>query len=154
MSENGREELTFHIADYVVWSLILASSIGIGIYYACTGGRQRSTEEFLVGNREMNPIPVAMSIAVSFISAVTFLGTTAEAYSNGVMIWLLTIAVTVACIIGGVFFLPVFHRLKLTSVNEVSIDMIKTPKITPLNTPSRFIVELNVRLFSAKMLLL
>lgn len=135
MSENGREELTFHIADYVVWSLILASSIGIGIYYACTGGRQRSTEEFLVGNREMNPIPVAMSIAVSFISAVTFLGTTAEAYSNGVMIWLHTIAVTVACIVAGVFYLPVFHRLKLTSVNEVSIDMIKTPKITPLNTP-------------------
>ncbi|XP_030839685.1 sodium-coupled monocarboxylate transporter 1-like [Strongylocentrotus purpuratus] len=118
MSENGREELTFHIADYVVWSLILASSIGIGIYYACTGGRQRSTEEFLVGNREMNPIPVAMSLAVSFISAVTFLGTTAEAYSNGVMIWLHTIAVTVACIFAGVFYLPVFHRLKLTSVNE------------------------------------
>ncbi|XP_063968479.1 sodium-coupled monocarboxylate transporter 1-like [Lytechinus pictus] len=118
MMESDGEGLTFHIADYVVWSLILASSVGIGIYYACSGGRQRSTEEFLVGNRQMNPIPVAMSIAVSFISAVTFLGTTAEAYTNGVMIWLHAIAIVLSCSFAGVFYLPVFHRLKLTSANE------------------------------------
>eukprot|EP00057_Strongylocentrotus_purpuratus_P014276 XP_011668750.1 PREDICTED: sodium-coupled monocarboxylate transporter 2-like [Strongylocentrotus purpuratus] len=84
MSENGRSELTFQTVDFVVWSFILAASVGIGIYYACSGGRQQSTEEFLVGNRQMNPIPVAMSLAVSFISAVMFLGMTSESYSNGV----------------------------------------------------------------------
>ncbi|XP_030839684.1 sodium-coupled monocarboxylate transporter 1-like [Strongylocentrotus purpuratus] len=118
MSENGRSELTFQTVDFVVWSFILAASVGIGIYYACSGGRQQSTEEFLVGNRQMNPIPVAMSLAVSFISAVMFLGMTSESYSNGVMIWLQTVAITIASIIISVSFLPIFHRLNLTSANE------------------------------------
>ena len=114
------ETLTFSIQDYVVWAVILLFSLAIGVFYACVGDRQRSTEEYLVGGRQMNPIPVALSISVSFISAVTFLGTTSEAYTNGVMIWLQVPAAFLASLITGVFFMPVFHRLKLTSTNEVN----------------------------------
>ncbi|XP_054772862.2 sodium-coupled monocarboxylate transporter 1-like [Lytechinus pictus] len=118
MPEDGQSELTFQTADFVVWSFILASSVGIGIYYACTGGRQQSTEEFLVGNRNMNPIPVAMSLAVSFVSAVMFLGMTSEAYGNGVMVWLQGVGILVSAVIISISFLPIFHRLNVTSANE------------------------------------
>nr|XP_054772862.1 sodium-coupled monocarboxylate transporter 2-like [Lytechinus pictus] len=118
MPEDGQSELTFQTADFVVWSFILASSVGIGIYYACTGGRQQSTEEFLVGNRKMNPIPVAMSLAVSFVSAVMFLGMTSEAYGNGVMVWLQGVGILVSAVIISISFLPIFHRLNVTSANE------------------------------------
>ena len=113
------EKLNFKVADYIVWVVILIFSLSVGVFYACSGGRQRSTEEFLLGNRRMNPIPVALSIAVSFISAVTFLGTTSEAYTNGVMIWLHVLAVFLSALVTGLIFLPVFHRLKVTSANEV-----------------------------------
>ncbi|XP_041483859.1 sodium-coupled monocarboxylate transporter 1-like [Lytechinus variegatus] len=118
MPEDGQSELTFQTADFVVWSFILASSVGIGIYYACTGGRQQSTEEFLVGNRNMNPIPVAMSLAVSFVSAVMFLGMTSEAYGNGVMVWLQGVGIFISAVIISISFLPIFHRLNVTSANE------------------------------------
>ena len=114
------ENITFQMQDYIVLGVILLCSVSIGVFYALKGGRQRSTEEYLLGNRKMNPIPVAMSLAVSFISAVTFLGTPSEAYANGVMIWLMGFAITFATVIAGLFFMPVFHRLKLTSANEVS----------------------------------
>ena len=34
---------TFAVWDYVVFSLVLAVSLSIGLYQACAGGRQRST---------------------------------------------------------------------------------------------------------------
>ena len=119
MEDPSTTMLTFQVQDYVVWAAILLLSLSVGIFFAFIGGRQRSTEEYLVGNRQMHPIPVAVSIAGSFISAVTFLGTPSEAYTNGVMIWLHATAISLACLLGGVIFLPVFHRLKLTSANEV-----------------------------------
>nr|KAG5692604.1 hypothetical protein BaRGS_030032 [Batillaria attramentaria] len=39
---------TFHIADYAVFGLTILISIGIGIYYALSGGRQRTTSEYLL----------------------------------------------------------------------------------------------------------
>lgn len=38
------ERATLGWIDYVVIALMLAISIGIGIYYRLTGGRQRTTE--------------------------------------------------------------------------------------------------------------
>ena len=119
MEEAAIEQLSFAIQDYIVLAVILILSLSIGVFYACTGGRQRSTEEFLLANRNMNPIPVALSIAVSFISAITFLGTTSESYTNGVMIWLHVVAVFLSALVTGLIFLPVLHRIKITSANEV-----------------------------------
>ena len=117
--EAKADVLSFAPADYAVWGCIISFSLVIGVYYACTGGRQRTTEEFLVGDRHMHPIPVSLSIGVSFISAVAFLGITAETYINGVMIGLITVDLLLAALITGAFFLPVFYRLKVTSANEV-----------------------------------
>lgn len=42
---------TFHWADYLIFSLSLAISLLIGLYFAVTGDRQRTTEEFLLASR-------------------------------------------------------------------------------------------------------
>ncbi|KAI8505547.1 Sodium-coupled monocarboxylate transporter 1 [Branchiostoma belcheri] len=63
------------VADYVVFSVLLAVSAAIGLYYACTGGRQRTQREFLMADRSMSVLPVT-------ISAITVLGTTTEIYMN------------------------------------------------------------------------
>ena len=39
---------TFDVWDYVVFSLMLGVSAAIGIYYACAGGKQKTTKEFLL----------------------------------------------------------------------------------------------------------
>ena len=65
---------TFSVWDYVVFGGVLAISAAIGIYYGCTGGRQRTTAEFLMADRKMHVLPVTLSLLASFMSAITLLG--------------------------------------------------------------------------------
>ena len=64
----------FHVADYLLFSLFLTVSLGIGVYHACTGGRQRTITEYTMANRQMRTIPVAISMFVSIVSGVLVLG--------------------------------------------------------------------------------
>ena len=58
----------FQAVDYVIFSLMLLISLGIGVFQAFTRGRQRTTNEYLMGNRHLKLAPVALSICVSMIS--------------------------------------------------------------------------------------
>ena len=66
-----------HWADYLVFGVTLLFSVSIGIFYAVmekrkTGGSK--TEEFLLAGRKMSVLPVSVSIFVSWLSAISFLG--------------------------------------------------------------------------------
>ena len=42
-----------YTADYIVFALMLLVSLGIGIYYSLTGGKQKTTGEYLTGDRKL-----------------------------------------------------------------------------------------------------
>ena len=109
--------------DYIILAGVLVISIMIGIYHAFTGGRQKTANEFLLANRNMNPIPVTFSIIATFHSAVYILGVTAEFYIHGYMFWLYGIALIFIGIIIVRFFIPVYFRFDIISTNEVSINI-------------------------------
>ena len=44
---------------------------GVGIYYCTCGGGQRTSEEYVLGDRKMRLLPVALSTLVSSVSAIT-----------------------------------------------------------------------------------
>ena len=117
------EKITFHIADYVVFGLMLLVSSGIGIFYACAGGKQKSTNEFLMADRSMKSLPVALSVLASFFSASTLLGTPAEIYEYGVQYWISVFGAILAPISGALLFGPMFFKLKLVSVFEASLGI-------------------------------
>ena len=77
-----------HWADYLIFALFLAVSISIGIYFAISGGHQRTTQEFLMGNRKLRVLPTMLSLLVSYQSAIAILGFPAEMYTKGSMQWL------------------------------------------------------------------
>ncbi|XP_077993904.1 sodium-coupled monocarboxylate transporter 1-like [Glandiceps talaboti] len=109
---------TFSAADYVVFSLVLVLSACIGLYHAFTGGRQKTTSEFLMADRKMRFLPVGLSLLASFMSAIALLGTPAEIYSFGTMFWMIGISYFIMVPICAHLFLPVFYRLGVTSVYE------------------------------------
>ena len=39
--------------DYVVFIMMLVISVGIGVYHSLTGGKQRTTSEYLTGDRKL-----------------------------------------------------------------------------------------------------
>ena len=111
---------TFDVWDYVVFSLMLGVSAAIGIYYACAGGKQKTTKEFLLANRNLGVLPVAISILLSFMSAILILGTPAEMYTDGTQFYIRVFG-SFGCGIAALLFVPLFYPLKLTSSYEVSI---------------------------------
>lgn len=110
----------FHIVDYCLFAGVLIVSFAIGIYHAFTGGRQRSPNEILVGNRNMKTLPVALSMLVSFLSGIMVLGTPAEMYTKGTQLFMRTIGYCIACFLSAVFIVPMFYKIKVTSAFEVS----------------------------------
>ena len=49
------------LVDYIVFGITLSISLGIGFYYSLSGGRQKTTDEYLMGDRQMRPLPVCLS---------------------------------------------------------------------------------------------
>ena len=48
--------------------------IYLGIYHSCTGGKQRTTDEYLRGGKDIGVIPAALSLTVSFVSSIMIIG--------------------------------------------------------------------------------
>ena len=58
----------FGWVDYLIFAGMLVISLGIGVYYGCSGSKQRTTSEFFLGGRrKMGVFPVAMSLAARFV---------------------------------------------------------------------------------------
>ncbi|KAK3580515.1 hypothetical protein CHS0354_009467 [Potamilus streckersoni] len=108
----------FEAWDWVLFALILGISAAIGIYYAFIGRKNQTTGEFLMGNRNMKLIPVAVSILVSFMSAILILGTPAEMYTEGTQYFIYLFGMIIAVILAALIFVPLLYPLKLTSSFE------------------------------------
>uniref|UniRef100_A0A1B6DHZ5 Sodium-dependent multivitamin transporter n=1 Tax=Clastoptera arizonana TaxID=38151 RepID=A0A1B6DHZ5_9HEMI len=115
---SGLDPSKFHTADYVVLSITLVVSAGIGIYFRFTGGKQKTTKEYLLGNKNQKIIPVAISLMASFMSAITLLGVSAEIYNYGTLFLIINFAYVIFTPIAAYLYLPVFFKLGATSAYE------------------------------------
>ncbi|XP_078329162.1 sodium-coupled monocarboxylate transporter 1-like [Crassostrea virginica] len=109
----------FDVWDWLLFGAMLAVSAGIGIFYACIGKRQKTTtSEFLMGGRSLQLVPVAISILVSFMSAILILGTPAEMYTQGTQYFMYMFGIVLAIILASQLFVPLLYPLQLTSSFE------------------------------------
>ncbi|RVE57608.1 hypothetical protein OJAV_G00217970 [Oryzias javanicus] len=108
----------FKVTDYVIFGLLLAASAGIGLYHAVSGGRQRTTQEFLMADRSMRCLPVSLSLIASFQSAVAIVGVPAEVYAHGTQYWFIGCAYVLGLLIPAHVFIPLLYRLHLSSAYQ------------------------------------
>ncbi|EDX07890.1 putative sodium-dependent multivitamin transporter [Drosophila simulans] len=109
---------TFDAWDAAVLITILVISALIGIYYRYTGGKQRTTQEYLMADQSMTTFPVSFSLMASFMSAISLMGVSNESYEFGTIFCVINIAYVLSTPIAAYFFLPVFYRMRTTSVYE------------------------------------
>lgn len=109
----------FQVWDYVVFASLFLVSSGIGVFFAITERKKMSSNEFLVGGRQLTCGPVALSLTASFMSAVTVIGTPSDVYRFGATFIIFGIAYTLMVIFTAELFLPVFYRSGITSTYEV-----------------------------------
>ncbi|XP_063071781.1 sodium-coupled monocarboxylate transporter 1 [Engraulis encrasicolus] len=114
----GGEVALFSVWDYVVFAGIVVGAAGIGLFQAIRSRKDSSSDEFLLGGRQMTAVPVAMSLTASFMSGITVIGTPAEAYRFGTGFWLFAFAYAIMSTVSAEVFVPLFYRLGITSTYE------------------------------------
>ncbi|XP_060553236.1 sodium-dependent multivitamin transporter-like [Ruditapes philippinarum] len=104
------EKRELGILDYVLFSLLFVASALIGFYHAYKDRKNTNIEDFHLGGKKMHPIPVSLSLAATFMSALTIIGTPAEVYTFGTMFYWIVCGMFIATIGTAHVFLPVFYR--------------------------------------------
>uniref|UniRef100_A0A1I8HK47 DUF418 domain-containing protein n=1 Tax=Macrostomum lignano TaxID=282301 RepID=A0A1I8HK47_9PLAT len=108
-----RTSNSFHWAERHP-SLVVAHFCSVGIYFALSGGKQKTTAEYLI----MRLVPVSVSLVASFLSAILILGHPAEIYLNGIGFHFHLIGATIAYLTTAFLFVGLFYQLRITSAFE------------------------------------
>lgn len=105
--------------EYLIFGIVVALSMGIGVFYGFFSSQNKTTDDFLVGGRNMNPFPVSLSLVCSFISGVAMLGDPVEVYYYGSVYVYFLVSIVPMIFVVAYFYVPVFCKLRLTSASEV-----------------------------------
>lgn len=119
----GEQIGSFVAVDYVLFAAVLVMSALIGVFYMVKEYRAThaaTSDDVLMGGRDIGIFPIAMSLMASFMSAITVLGTPTEMYNNNTSYWIAGLSMILTVIVTNHVFLPFFHDLNLTSAYEVS----------------------------------
>ena len=118
---NNTNDSRFHWADYVVFVLTLILSCSVGIFYAVRDKfkKRNKLDDFLLAGRSMSVFPVAVSMFVSWLSAISFLGDPVEVYYHGAIYWLIGLGYCLAVPPVAEYFAIKYHDMKLFSAYEV-----------------------------------
>lgn len=106
------------VVDYVVIGLMLLVSASVGLFFRFTGGRQKTTQEFLMAGKNMSIGPVAFSLMATYMSAISVLGIPAETYLHGTQFFMWVVGMPVGGIFAGYGLLPVFYNLEVSTAYE------------------------------------
>ncbi len=101
--------------DYLVVFAYMAGLIGFGVFIA---RRQKTAEQFFVGDRHMPWFLVGVSMLATLMSTLTYLGVPGDLIKNGLAIGLGQVMAPVVFVIVGFVWLPFYMRLRLTSAYE------------------------------------
>ncbi len=102
--------LTFF--DYAVIVLYLAGVVAFGVR---AGGRQRSTADYFLGNRDLPWWAVCFSVVATETSTLTVIGIPAVAYGGSLTFLQLTFGYLIGRIAVSIFFLPKYFQGELTT---------------------------------------
>ena len=102
--------------DIVLFLLYLCVVFGVGVYFS---RRQKTAEDYFVGGRRMNWIAVGVSLFATSFSSISFLAYPREGAFEDYHLFLTLMCIPLVIVpILWFVFVPMFIRLKLTSIYE------------------------------------
>uniref|UniRef100_A0ABM0MG79 Sodium-coupled monocarboxylate transporter 1-like n=1 Tax=Saccoglossus kowalevskii TaxID=10224 RepID=A0ABM0MG79_SACKO len=110
------DDYSLLVSDIVVIVAVLLFVACQGIYHGWKA--KNTTKDYLTAGRSLSGVPVAMSMLVTFMSAITLLGNPAEVYLYGLGYAAYLFSFIWSYPLVAWFFVPVFHSLPLTSAYE------------------------------------
>ncbi|ULQ53118.1 sodium:solute symporter [Flavihumibacter fluvii] len=100
------------------WIVLIATLTGIIAYGLYRGKTSKNLDGYFLSNRSMPWYLVLLSIMGTQASAITFLSAPGQAYSDGMRFVQYYFGLPLAMIVISIFFVPIFHRLKVFTAYE------------------------------------
>ncbi len=100
------------------WLVLAGSLLFIVCYGVFRSRHQKGMEGYLLASRDMPWWAVALSIMATQASAITFLSTPGQAFSDGMRFVQFYFGLPVAMVVLSVTAVPIFHKLKVFTAYE------------------------------------
>ena len=100
------------------WFILLGTLTFIVIYGVWKNRKNNSIQDYLKGGNESRWWTIGLSVMATQASAITFLSTPGQAYHDGMGFVQFYFGLPLAVVIICLFFIPVYHRLKIYTAYE------------------------------------
>ena len=100
------------------WAILIFTILFIVIYGAYKTRDNKNIQSFLKGNNSSNWFTIGISVMATQASAITFLSTPGQAYFDGMGFLQFYLGLPLAMIIICMFFVPLYHKLKVYTAYE------------------------------------
>ncbi len=100
------------------WIILISTILFIVIYGAYKTRKNKNIQSFLRGNNTSNWFTIGISVMATQASAITFLSTPGQAYYDGMGFLQFYLGLPLAMIIICMFFVPLYHKLKVYTAYE------------------------------------
>jgi SSS family transporter len=100
------------------WLVLAATLVAIVVYGVWKGRRQRTMENYILAGRQLHWPTIALSIMATQASAITFLSTPGQAYTDGMRFVQFYLGLPVAMVLLCIFAVPIYHSLKVYTAYE------------------------------------
>lgn len=100
------------------WTVLVVYLVGIVIFGVWVGRGNKKIEDFFLAGRAMRWWAVGLSVMATQISAITFIGTTGQAYTDGMRFLVVYFALPFAMVILCVTLVPFFYRAGVFTAYE------------------------------------
>jgi SSS family transporter len=100
------------------WAVLLAYMVGITAFGLWAGRGNRRLDDFFLAGRGMRWWAVGLSVMATQISAITFIGTTGQAYTNGMRFLVMYFGLPFAMVILCMTLVPFFYRARVFTAYE------------------------------------
>lgn len=119
IKNTGPGERGDHLLMQTLDWIVLVGTLGLIVIYGLWKSRNiDSSENFLAGKRDLPWWTIGLSIMATQASAITFLSTPGQGYSDGMQFVQYYFGMPIAMIFLCVFVLPVYYRLRVTTAYE------------------------------------
>jgi len=102
----------------VDWFVLAGTLFAIVAYGVWKGRRQKRLEQYLLADRQLQWYTIALSVMATQASAITFLSTPGQAYSDGMRFVQFYLGLPVAMVILSITAVPIYHKLKVFTAYE------------------------------------
>lgn len=104
--------------DWIDWTVLIATLAAIVGYGTWKTRGQKNAQDYIKGGNSTKWWTIGLSVMATQASAITFLSTTGQAFSDGMGFVQFYFGLPIAMVIICLVFIPLYHRLKVYTAYE------------------------------------